>query len=113
GDAVFLQGTDVLDDRLRATRAAEKIRVRAEDARRLGGRLPDQLHAEAAHAQPEQRPKAGGGALRPGVEDGVAAADVDDDGMGDAEAVAELEEVLLAGPAAVAEIAGVRAGVRS
>jgi hypothetical protein len=85
--------------------AGDQGAVGSKDARGLGAGLADQLDPEAADAAGHQARDEGRGALGLGVEDGVAAADVDEDGVDETDAIAEGDAVLLAGAATAPVVA--------
>ena len=92
-----------------ATRLARTPRSTAAG---LLGALAHELDAEPAHAAREQLGHEARRALGLGVEHGVAAADVDDHRMHEADAIAQRDLVALARATAGAEVAAVRQQVR-
>jgi hypothetical protein len=70
----------------------------------LGAVFAEEFEAEVFQAEVAHLGEVGGGGLGLGVEDGVAAADIGDEGVGLADAVAEIDLVAVAGAAAVAVV---------
>src|SRR5256885_1291131 len=75
---ILLQRAEIADYRPARTRPPEQLRIGAEHLARLLDVFANQLDAEAAHPEVEQRREAARRALRARVEHGVPAADIHD-----------------------------------
>lgn len=84
--------------------AGEDAGVAVEEFEGLGGGLAEEFDAEVLEAELAHLGDVFGGGLGGGVEEGVAAAGVGDEGVGLAFAVAEVDGVFFAGAAAVAVV---------
>ena len=91
--------------------AGEKAGVAIHDARRFGTVFAEEFDAEIAYAEFEHFGQVFGPGLGDGVVDGIATADIGDEGMGFADAVAEIDLVVFAGASAVTESCASAEGV--
>ena len=88
--------------------AGDEARILGEKGVGFFFRFPEEFEAEGLKAEFLHAREILGGALGLGVEDGVAAADVGDEGVRLADAVAEVELMAIAGAAAGAVVFSVR-----
>src|SRR5262249_37912969 len=107
-DAELLVRRARADDVCRCELAGDQPGIGFVDAPRLGRSFANELDPKPLHAAREQLRNERRGALRLCIEHGVAAADVDDHGMYEPDAIAQCDLMALARSAARAKVAAVR-----